>query len=218
MGSPTNMISQTNRRNSFCTYLTHCNINRQKKLFEVKVVISVQVKDAEHMTCDQRCISWEPEIMFHFYWFPSVLQWSSFCSMLSRSPSGKAFSKSFFILCRLIFPLGHSIRNLITIKLAALIVQIKIKCTQPFEPCQNLFFPKLGFAFTELNIIGSKIWSSGQILGRHLESFRWISFLTPRATLCISLFSVSRSKGGSDVNFKSVSRNFSLLNSPVNSW
>ena len=33
-------------------------------------------------------------------------------------PPGKAFSNSFFILCRLIFPLGHSMRNLKSIEIA----------------------------------------------------------------------------------------------------
>ena len=51
---------------SLSTYFTHCHINCQKKLFEVKVVISVQVEDAEHMTCDQCCISWKPEIIPFF--------------------------------------------------------------------------------------------------------------------------------------------------------
>ena len=43
----------------------------------------------------------------------------------------------------------------------------------------------------------------------------WLTFVN---TLCISLFSMSRSKGGSEANFKSLSRSLSLLSSSVSSW
>ena len=45
--------------------------------------------------------------------------------------------------------------------------------------------------------------------------FNWLTFVN---TLCISLFSMSRSKGGSEANFKSLSRSLSLLSSSVSSW
>ena len=50
------------------------------------------------------------------------------------------------------------------------------------------------------------------------EKFRRLVKVSTSKTLCISLFSVSRSRGGSEVNFKSVSRNSNFLSSPVNSW
>ena len=85
------------------TYLSHCYINSQQKLLEVQVVVSVKVKDTEQMACYRCCISCRRK---------KQKRCSSRDPVKSFLPPGKAFSNSFFILCRLIFPLGHSMRNL----------------------------------------------------------------------------------------------------------